>query len=503
MTTESTEYIPKIEMLAPSEIRPSPLNPRKTFRNDDKLDESVAVNGVIAPLLTRPVKHPNGVTREIVYGERRWRAATKAKLKTVPVMTRDLSDEEALELMIEENSKRTDVHPIEEARSFHEWHHRFKRDVAKIAEKIGRPPQYVYDRMRLLSLTKAAQEMFLDGALNAGHAVILSRLKPEDQTRALDPKSFAVFEPEASLWNDPRGDGKRGEIFKLRTAAELQAWVDKHVRFDADVDAVPELFPETAHTVAAAKLEGEKIVQITYEYQTPPDARDGSKIYTPQAWRRADGREKSKVCDNSVIGVVAIGPLRSEAFDVCIAKKTCTTHWGPEIREAKERVKEAESGATNGEDRAAKERVSAEEHNKKIREERERYTKAGPALVAALNARVKALPVKAHGVVADLLAGFVDTRQEKAALPRGKTAEDLARHLVSGTLAECALDPWSAQRRLPQLAKKLVIDVEKIVKAANGEPVETKTEPKRVPVKGAKKKPAASKKSTSKRTAKR
>jgi ParB/RepB/Spo0J family partition protein len=483
------------------QIRPSPINPRKTFRNDDGLEESVAKKGVLQPVLARPLKNANGVTHELVFGARRFAAAKKAGLATIPAMVRELDDGEALELMLIENANRTDVHPLEEARALHELHVTHKRSLQHIAEKTGRTAQYVNDRLRLLNLTKRAQQIFVEDKITLGHAVVLSRLSPESQERALDPQERAVFEFEHTLF-DPRNDSREPH-HKPRSVKEFQAWVDTHVKLDAAA-VEPLLFPETAQAVTAAKEEAEKVVQITYEFQTPPDARDGSKIYTLRAWKQADGRDGTKICDHAVTGVIVIGPGRGEALKVCVAKEKCSTHWSEEIRAKKERAKEAAKGAT-GEDRAEIERQQREAEEKKRQEEQARWMKAAPAIADAINAKITTLPAKATGVLADIVRGTVMYRDRVPCLPVGKSAEDLIRCLASFIVNRNVLDQWSGPREVPALAKKLGVDVAKLLdQAAPVEKPKAEAQPRRAPVKAAKRPAAkpAKKRSASKRKAK-
>lgn len=227
-----------------------------------------------------------------------------------------------------------------------------KYDVARIAEKIGRSIKYVYDRVKLLQLTKEAQQLFLEDRITAGHAILLARLKPADQKRAIDPDTNehrpALFQKEHTLF-DPGEQAE--EPFKLkgkdpwkglkaRSVRELQGWIDEHVRFDAK-EPDPILFPETK-----AELEGaKKIVPITLANYIPEEAREG-RTWGPRSWKRADGqpysdswgrKQKSKTCEYSVTGFVAVGPGRGDAFPVCVNKDKCAIHWPDQVRAKKRR----------------------------------------------------------------------------------------------------------------------------------------------------------------------
>src|SRR4051812_30589497 len=102
----SPRAAPVVVLVPPGKIDASPSNPRKTFAGIDELADDVKVRGVLQPILVRP----RGERFEIVFGERRWRACKAAKLEAVPAFVREMTDEEALEVQLVENSKREDIH---------------------------------------------------------------------------------------------------------------------------------------------------------------------------------------------------------------------------------------------------------------------------------------------------------------------------------------------------------------------------------------------------------
>lgn len=226
------------------QIHESKLNPRKYFDPTklQELTESVKQKGILEPILVRP----NAGGFEVVAGARRFRAAIAAMLTTIPAVVRELSDQDALETMVIENLQRDDLHPLEEATGYKMLLAQRGMDVARIAERVGRSVKYVYDRVKLLALTKEAQKVFLDGKIQAGHAILLARLRPEDQARAMDAETGGLFQSERLLW-DPTRDGD-DEAVKPASVRELQAWIDQHVKFDAG-EADPMLFPEDRKSV--------------------------------------------------------------------------------------------------------------------------------------------------------------------------------------------------------------------------------------------------------------
>jgi len=173
-------------------LRPNRLQPRKHFAEGDLNDlvASVKEKGILQPILVRPVAgEPNAY--EIVAGERRWRAAQLAKLHDVPVVVRELSDGEALELAIVENVQRADLNAIEEAAGYHELMERFGYTQDKLAGEVGKSRPHVANTLRLLKLPEAVKAMVRDGRLTAGHARTLIG-DPDPETRAREIISGAL-----------------------------------------------------------------------------------------------------------------------------------------------------------------------------------------------------------------------------------------------------------------------------------------------------------------------
>jgi len=155
-------------------LKPNARNPRRHF-SDEELDElasSVRERGIIQPIVVRPVRGA-GESYEIIAGERRWRAAQRAGLHEVPIVSVDASDAEALELAIIENVQRSDLNPLEEAGGYQslieEFHHTHD-DVAKI---VGKSRVHITNTLRLLKLSEPIKAYIQAGKLTAGHARML------------------------------------------------------------------------------------------------------------------------------------------------------------------------------------------------------------------------------------------------------------------------------------------------------------------------------------------
>ncbi|MEQ6249545.1 ParB/RepB/Spo0J family partition protein [Sulfitobacter sp. HNIBRBA3233] len=157
------------QMVPIEQIAPNPDQPRKQFTADDLQDLSASIKekGVLQPLIVRK----SGEGRfEIVAGERRWRAAQMAQLHQLPVIVRDYSDIEVLEVAIIENIQRADLNAAEEAAGYKQLMDRFGHTQEKLAEALGKSRSHIANLLRLLNLPDAVLDMLRKGELSAGHA---------------------------------------------------------------------------------------------------------------------------------------------------------------------------------------------------------------------------------------------------------------------------------------------------------------------------------------------
>jgi ParB family transcriptional regulator, chromosome partitioning protein len=156
-------------LLPISELHPSGLNPRKDFDATElsELAQSIRAKGLVQPIIARPDRERGGY--EIVAGERRWRAAQKAPLHTVPVIVRELSDQEVAEFAVIENVQRKDLNPIEEAIGYNELIERFRYTQEEVAEMVGKSRSHLANTVRLLKLPPSVQGLLREGKLTSGH----------------------------------------------------------------------------------------------------------------------------------------------------------------------------------------------------------------------------------------------------------------------------------------------------------------------------------------------
>jgi len=167
-------------MLVPLDsISPNPFQPRDGFAEAEieELARSISQNGVLQPLVVR--RHGHGY--QLIAGERRWRAARMAKLERVPVIVREASDMEALELALVENLQREDLNPLEEARAYRRLIDEFGLSQEEIARRVSKSRSAVANALRLIGLPEAIQAEIRAGRLSGGHARAIAGAPPAAQ----------------------------------------------------------------------------------------------------------------------------------------------------------------------------------------------------------------------------------------------------------------------------------------------------------------------------------
>ena len=187
--TSNGERMMKISM-----IEPNREQPRKKFDEDalQELSESIKQYGILQPLLVSDKKD----YYEIVAGERRWRAAKMAGLKEVPVVVKEFSTQEIVEISLIENIQREDLNPVEEAMAYKRLIDEFHLKQDEISERVSKSRTAVTNSMRLLKLDSRVQQMMVDEMISAGHArAILAISDPEQQYNA----AMKVFDEKLSV----------------------------------------------------------------------------------------------------------------------------------------------------------------------------------------------------------------------------------------------------------------------------------------------------------------
>ena len=194
-------------------ISPSPFQPRRAF-DEIKLQElamSIRNQGIIQPLVVRP----KGERFELIAGERRWRAAMKAGLSIVPVVVRQASDRDALQLALIENLQREDLNPIEEATGYRRLQDEFTWSQEEVADKVGKSRPAVTNALRLLALPSEVQQEVASGNLPAGQARALLGLQSEaviiTAYREVLARALSTRETEKLVRNLKAGRRRRRE----------------------------------------------------------------------------------------------------------------------------------------------------------------------------------------------------------------------------------------------------------------------------------------------------
>jgi len=198
------------EMLVPVEtIHPNPDQPRRHFDADDLNDlaGSIRSKGIIQPLVVRahPVKAGE---YEIVAGERRWRASQLAQLHELPVVVREFSDLDVLEIAIIENIQRTDLNPIEEAIGYRQLMDKFGHTQEQMAEALGKSRPHIANVLRLLALPEDVQRFVTNGSLSSGHArALITAPNASDLARVVIARGLSVRQTE-KLVKEPKAPSK-------------------------------------------------------------------------------------------------------------------------------------------------------------------------------------------------------------------------------------------------------------------------------------------------------
>ena len=198
---ESSDSLKNAVIVRISEVEPNREQPRKKF-DDDKLaelSESIKTYGLLQPIL---VQKRDGYY-EIIAGERRWRAALKAGLKEIPVIVRDYTEKEILELSLVENIQRENLNPIEEAIAYKRLMDEFGLGQEEVAQRVSKSRSAVANSLRLLKLEENVQKMVIDGEISMGHARALLPLEdPEKQlstAKEIVDKKLSVRETEKKV----------------------------------------------------------------------------------------------------------------------------------------------------------------------------------------------------------------------------------------------------------------------------------------------------------------
>lgn len=178
ITDNSSNDEASVKEIKINEIEPNNNQPRKKF-DDEKLktlSESIMQHGIVQPIIVRK----DGSIYRIVAGERRWRAARLAGLKTVPVVIKELTNKQVMEIALIENIQREDLNPIEEAEAFDRLLNEYSMTQEELSNSIGKSRSAIANTIRLLGLNEKVKEHLINGEITSGHARALLSINDED-----------------------------------------------------------------------------------------------------------------------------------------------------------------------------------------------------------------------------------------------------------------------------------------------------------------------------------
>ena len=228
-------------------IRPNPDQPRVQFKEEtiDELADSIAERGILQPILLRP--HGDGF--EIVAGERRWRAAQRARLHTIPAIVRDIDDGTTAEIALIENVQREDLNAIEEAEGYRQLVERHGHTQDNIAKLVHKSRSHVANLLRLLDLPEFVRQSLLRGDISMGHArAVATAPDPEALTKDVIAKGLSVRQTE-----------ERARSVKPAAAADMGRASASNVKpLDADVLALERQLGDTLGLKVAIANNGKK-----------------------------------------------------------------------------------------------------------------------------------------------------------------------------------------------------------------------------------------------------
>lgn len=237
-------------------LKPNPDQPRRHFDETDlkELAASISEKGILQPILVRRAGDGKN-SYQIVAGERRWRAAQRAGLHEVPVIVKDLTDAETLEVALIENVQRADLNPIDEAKGYQDLLKEFSYTQEELAKIIGKSRSHIANIMRLLSLPDSVQGFLVDGRLSAGHArTLIGQENAEELARDIISRGLNVRETESLV----RG-GEGAKAKKPRGGG---------VHKDADTVALEHNLSNALGLKVSVDHKGEKGGSVTITYST-------------------------------------------------------------------------------------------------------------------------------------------------------------------------------------------------------------------------------------------
>ena len=246
-------------------LKPNPAQPRQSFDSEGlaELAASIRAGGIIQPLIVRPDPESEG-DYIIVAGERRWRAAQQAQLHEIPVVIRDFTESESLQVALVENIQRADLNAIEEALACRQLMDRFGRTQEELSASLGKSRSAIANLLRLLTLPHDVQELVRDGTLSAGHArALVGTENALALARQVVNLNLSVRQTEelvrkasvkSELPNRPRGKDANTRVLEASLSSALGAKVSLDLSGSGENGKIVVKFKDLSHLDRLCRL---------------------------------------------------------------------------------------------------------------------------------------------------------------------------------------------------------------------------------------------------------
>lgn len=257
--TTTTKIVKTEEIVDINKVEPNKDQPRKSFNEDSliELSESIKQHGIVQPLV---------VTKkddyfEIIAGERRWRAAKLAGLKEVPIVVKDYSPQEIMEIALIENIQREDLNPVEEAMAYQRLIHEYDLKQDEVAERVSKSRTTITNSLRLLKLDERVQNMLIEENLSSGHARALLAIKDNELQYSM---AMRIFDEKLSVRETEKLIKSLGKEEKTKKKKE-------ELKNDFVYRDLEEKLKMVTGTKVTINRKSEKAGKIEIEYYTPED----------------------------------------------------------------------------------------------------------------------------------------------------------------------------------------------------------------------------------------
>ncbi len=260
-----------------SQLEPSPYQPRKHFDDEEifSLAESIQGSGILQPIIVRPL---TSGSFEIIAGERRWRAAKKVGLDVVPVIVRDISDNEALTIAMVENLQREDLNPIEESAGYLMMMENLQITQEELSRLVGKSRSYITNFIRLSHLPEGVKELIQKGTLSSGHAKILLGLQdPLQAAEIMVERGMTVRQAERYVQRLKKMEREKEFVPRKTTsekAYEDLALVEGAGYADEEIDKIRNFIESKLSYKSTISVKGDGKVSISIHLESMAEFDD-------------------------------------------------------------------------------------------------------------------------------------------------------------------------------------------------------------------------------------